>query len=69
LRLLRLGRAVESGRIEVLSGLDAGETVVLAPPETLRDLDPVQVAEPAAPAAGSPPAATPAGPAAAEARP
>lgn len=40
LRLIKTGRA-ESGRIEILSGVNPGERVVLAPPAALRDGQPV----------------------------
>lgn len=42
LRLVKTGRA-QDGRIEILSGLNAGETVVLAPPAALRDGQPVAI--------------------------
>ena len=53
-RLVTLGER-QNGRVEVLSGLDAGETVAVAPPATLRDGQPVQSAA-AAPAAAATPA-------------
>jgi RND family efflux transporter MFP subunit len=40
LRLVKTGRTV-ADRTEILAGLTAGETVVLAPPATLRDGQPV----------------------------
>lgn len=40
LRLVRTGRPTERG-IEILSGLKAGERVILNPPQNLRDGDPV----------------------------
>lgn len=40
LRLVKTGRTV-ANRTEILAGLTAGETVVLAPPATLRDGQPV----------------------------
>ena len=40
LRLVKTG-AVKGGRIEVLSGLEANERVVVAPVATLRDGQPV----------------------------
>jgi len=40
LRLVKTGRR-SAGRIEILSGLNSGETVVLAPPAALRDGQPV----------------------------
>lgn len=40
LRLVKTGRAV-GDRTEILAGLNAGETVVLVPPATLRDGQPV----------------------------
>ena len=40
LRLVKTGRAVQ-GRIEILSGLHAGESVILAPPASLREGVPV----------------------------
>lgn len=49
LRLVRVGPAPE-GRVEVLSGLEAGDAVVVAPPPALADGRPVRVA--AARAAG-----------------
>jgi len=42
LRLVKTGRRAD-GRIEILSGLNAGEQVVLAPPAGLRDDQPVTV--------------------------
>lgn len=40
LRLVKTGRA-QNGRIEILSGLRSGERLVIAPPTTLRDGQPV----------------------------
>lgn len=40
LRLVKTGRS-SGGRVEILSGLNAGETVVLSPPAALRDSQPV----------------------------
>ncbi len=40
LRLVKTGR-LSGGRLEILSGLNAGETVVLSPPAALRDGQPV----------------------------
>lgn len=40
LRLVKTGRTT-GGRVEILSGLNAGETVVLSPPAALRDSQPV----------------------------
>jgi RND family efflux transporter MFP subunit len=40
LRLVKTGRS-SGGRIEILAGLNAGESVVLAPPAALRDGQPV----------------------------
>ncbi len=42
LRLVKTGRS-QGERIEILSGLKAGETVVLAPPAALRDGQPVAI--------------------------
>jgi RND family efflux transporter MFP subunit len=42
LRLVKTGRR-EGGRVQVLAGVNAGETVVLAPPASLRDGQPVEV--------------------------
>jgi multidrug efflux pump subunit AcrA (membrane-fusion protein) len=53
LRLVRIAPAPE-GRVEVLSGLEAGEAVVVAPPPALADGRPVRVV--ASRAAGSTPA-------------
>jgi RND family efflux transporter MFP subunit len=41
MHLVRTGRR-DGGRVEILSGLDAGETLLLAPGAGLRDGDPVQ---------------------------
>ncbi len=42
LRLVRTG-ATRGDRVEILAGLDAGESVVVAPPATLRDGQPLEV--------------------------
>ena len=42
LRLVKTGRSL-NGRSEILSGLNAGERVVLTPPTALRDGQPVTV--------------------------
>jgi len=65
LRLVRLGRATDGGRVEAISGLGPGDVIVAAPPVGLQDLSPV-MAEVAGSASGSPtapatcPAVTPA---------
>ena len=41
MRLVRTGQR-DGGRVTILSGLDAGETLLLAPEPGLRDGDPVQ---------------------------
>jgi RND family efflux transporter MFP subunit len=43
LRWLRLGPRLEDGRVEVLSGLEAGELYVTNPPAALQDGSPVSV--------------------------
>jgi membrane fusion protein (multidrug efflux system) len=43
LRLVKTGR-MQDGRVEILSGLHSGERLVLAPPPTLRDGQPVTAA-------------------------
>ena len=45
LRLVKTGRSTP-GRVEILSGLNPGETVILAPPAALRDGQPVSAAQP-----------------------
>ena len=42
LRLVRTG-AASADRVEILAGLEAGERVVLAPPATLREGQPLEV--------------------------
>jgi RND family efflux transporter MFP subunit len=42
LRIVKTGGR-EADRVQILAGLGAGETVVVSPPPTLRDGDPVQV--------------------------
>ncbi|MBI2813778.1 MAG: efflux RND transporter periplasmic adaptor subunit [Opitutae bacterium] len=42
LRLVKTGRVIDE-RVEILSGLNAGETVILAPPAALRDGQPVAI--------------------------
>ena len=41
LRLVKTG-ARDGARVQVAAGLDAGETIILAPPATLRDGQPVE---------------------------
>jgi len=43
LRLIRAGVAMPNGTVEILSGLDAGERVVLNPPASLREGDRLEV--------------------------
>jgi hypothetical protein len=43
LRLIKTGGAATPGRLLVSAGLEANETVILAPPASLRDGQPVEV--------------------------
>ncbi|HLU46769.1 MAG TPA: hypothetical protein VK116_01755, partial [Planctomycetota bacterium] len=47
LELVRFGRSIgtDGARLEVTSGLEAGARVIVSPPESLRDGDPVRIAE------------------------
>lgn len=42
LRIIKTG-ATQGDRVEILSGLEAGEQVIIAPPATLRDGQPVEI--------------------------
>jgi membrane fusion protein (multidrug efflux system) len=44
LRIVRTGRRHDNNLIEILSGLEAGETVVVSPPPGLRSSQPVEIA-------------------------